>query len=215
MTALAASSPASSLRANLSTVNSTRASRAVATAPKLRYIVVILAGIFAILGGQLLLSIAVSGAAYEISGLKAQVRGSHQQLQIVAEEISALTAPDTLAGLATSMGMVEDNNPAYLRLSDATVIGEAVAAASSDSTTVFTVTAGTEVHTPPPIVNAVYDSVTQAAALEVLAQDDLVALTAEATAVAEASSSVVVSPAMVTTEPAVRFGGTIPSPTTR
>lgn len=215
MTALAASSPASSLRANLSTVNSTRASRAVATAPKLRYIVVILAGIFAILGGQLLLSIAVSGAAYEISGLKAQVRGSHQQLQIVAEEISALTAPDTLAGLATSMGMVEDNNPAYLRLSDATVIGEAVAAASSDSTTVFTVTAGTEVHTRPPIVNAVYDSVTHAAALEDPAQDDFVALTAEATAVAEASSSVVVSPAMVTTEPTVRFGGTIPSPTTR
>ena len=211
MTALANSS----LRANISTVNSTRASRAVAAAPKLRYIVVILAGIFAILGGQLLLSIAVSGAAYEISGLKAQVRGSHQQLQIVAEDISALTAPDTLAGLATSMGMVEDNNPAYLRLSDATVIGEALAAASSDSTTVFTVTAGTEVHTRPPIVNAVYDSVTHAAALEDPAQDDFVALTAEATAVAEASSSVVVSPAMVTTEPTVRFGGTIPSPTTR
>ena len=215
MTALAASSPASSLRANLSTVNSTRASRAVAAAPKLRYVVVILAGIFAIFGGQLLLSIAVSGAAYEISGLKAQVRGSHQQLQIVAEDISALTAHDTLAGLATSMGMVEDNNPAYLRLSDATVIGEALAAASSDSTTVFTVTAGTEVHTRPPIVNAVYDSVTHAAALEDPAQDDFAALTAEATAVAEASSSVVVSPAMVTTEPTVRFGGTIPSPTTR
>jgi len=57
MTALATSS----LRANISTVNSTRASRAVAAAPKLRYVVVILAGIFAIFGGQLLLSIAVSG----------------------------------------------------------------------------------------------------------------------------------------------------------
>jgi hypothetical protein len=124
--------------------------------PKLRYIVVLLAGIFGILGGQLLLSIAVSGGAYEIASLKSDLRGSQQEQQIVGEEISALVAPDTLATLAGSMGMVPDNNPAYIRVSDGAIVGEALPAEASTSGQVFTVTAGTESLVPPRIVEDVF-----------------------------------------------------------
>ncbi len=111
MTALAISSAGAPRAKKLQVAPSTRQKTAANAVPKLRYIVVLLAGIFAILGGQLLLSIAVSGGAYEIASLKSDLRGSHQQQQIVGEEISALVAPDTLATLAGSMGMVPDNNP--------------------------------------------------------------------------------------------------------
>lgn len=218
MSALAHSLSVPRVGSPLRAVASTRPRSLTAAAPKLRYIVVILSGIFAILGGQLMLSIAVSGGAYEISGLKAEVRDSHQQLQIVAEDIGALTAPDTLATLASSMGMVEDNNPAYLRLSDATVIGEAIPASLSNSRSVVSVTAGTEVIAPPAIIAAVYDSVSQAAAPEATSLDELAMLTQEAGATVTPVSSApaaTVSTAMVMTQPPVRFGGTIPSPTTR
>lgn len=218
MSAIAHSLSAPRVAAQPRAVASTRPTSLTAAVPKLRYIVVILSGIFAILGGQLMLSIAVSGGAYEISGLKGDVRDSHQQLQIVAEDIGALTAPDTLATLASSMGMVEDNNPAYLRLSDASVIGEAIPASLSNSRSVVSVTNGTEVIAPPAIIAAVYDSVSQAAALEATSVDELEMLTQEASATVNPVSSdatATVSTAMVRTEPAVRFGGTIASPTTR
>jgi hypothetical protein len=114
MTARVAISAASRRRSPVTAAPTTRQETSTTTAPKLRYIVVTLAGIFAILGGQLLLSISVSSGAYEISSLKGEMRQSEQSLQIVAEEIGALTAPDTLASLAGSMGMVEDNNPAIV-----------------------------------------------------------------------------------------------------
>lgn len=188
-----------------------------AAVPKLRYIVVVLAGIFAILGIQLLLSIAVSGGAYEIAGLKADVRKSQQELQIVAEDISALTAPNTLAGLASAMGMVADNTPAYLRLSDGQVVGEAQPAAGSSSLLLYPVTAGTEAPTRPAIVDEVMlhvsmASATEAAALEALEEDQLAAQTPVAVAQAAPTPT---ATAVVAEAPRPRYGGTIPSPQTR
>lgn len=183
--------------------------------PKMRYAVATLAGIFAILGGQLLLSISVSSGAYTIAGLKSDVRTSEQSLQIVAEDIGALTAPDTLASLAGSMGMVEDNNPAYLRISDGTVLGEAAPADMASETPVYTVTAGTEDRVPPRIVHDVYAVLTAQVTPEVSAEEALLAATVP---VAQDAMSAVVSSAMVKTATPVAvgtFGGSIPSPTTR
>ncbi len=213
MTALAYSTgrpvAASRPRATSSTRQKTRAD----AVPKLRYIVVLLAGIFAILGGQLLLSIAVSGGAYEIASLKSDVRGSEQQLQIVGEEISALVAPDTLATLAGSMGMVPDNNPAYLRVSDGAVVGEAIPADGMSGTHVYAVTAGTETIVSPAIVEDVFLTIAQSQALEADAADVLAAPQEEA---AFATEPTPVMTTVATTEaPAPRFGGSIPSPVTR
>lgn len=190
----------------------TRQGLATPAAPKLRYIVVTLLGIFAILAVQLMLSIALSGGAYEIASLKGEMRQTEQKRQMVAEDINALIAPDTLAGLATSMGMVADNNPAYLRLSDSSVVGEAKPASEGSGSGVYPVTAGSETVTPPAIIAAVYESVTAPAEVIPEVSEELAAT--EIPSVAPSASTVSVTPA--TPAPtAPRFGGSIPSPTTR
>jgi hypothetical protein len=213
MTAVATTPTQAPRAAKLTGTRSTRQKTKAAAVPKLRYIVVLLAGIFAILGGQLLLSIAVSGGAYEIASLKSELRGSHQQQQIVGEEISALVAPDTLATLAGSMGMVPDNNPAYIRVSNGAIVGEATPAEASTSGQIYAVTAGTETITPPAIVEDVFVTISTAAALEAEAADVLSAQPEEV------STPDGVEPVMqsvsVTETPAPRFGGSIPSPVTR
>lgn len=213
MTALAHSVGSAPRATKPRAVSSTRQKARADAVPKLRYIVVLLAGIFSILGGQLLLSIAVSGGAYEIASLKTDLRGSQQQQQIVGEEISALVAPDTLATLAGSMGMVPDNNPAYIRVSDGAVVGEAIPAEASVSGQVFAVTAGTESVVAPEIVEDVFLTISTATALEADVADVLAPHTAEvdASQTAQPTASLVVA----TEPPAPRFGGSIPSPVTR
>lgn len=213
MTALAHSVGSAPRATKPRAVSSTRQKARADAVPKLRYIVVLLAGIFSILGGQLLLSIAVSGGAYEIASLKTDLRGSQQQQQIVGEEISALVAPDTLATLAGSMGMVPDNNPAYIRVSDGAVVGEAIPAEASASGQVFAVTAGTESVVAPEIVEDVFLTISTATALEADVTDVLAPDTAEvdSSQTAQPTASLVVA----TEPPAPRFGGSIPSPVTR
>lgn len=222
MTALAfpLSGPASAQRPR--PVASTRPRTDAKAVPKLRYIVVLLAGIFAILGGQLLLSIAVSGGAYEIASLKSQVRQSEQKLQIVGEEISALNAPDTLATLAGSMGMIADNNPAYVRLSDGAVVGEASPAEAHSSGQVYAVTAGTESLVQPDIVTEVFATISQTQALEAEASLALEAAAQAAATAVEAPAPAQSTPAVTTNAPTAvapeapvkRFGGSLPSPVT-
>jgi len=211
MTALAYPAPHKATAPKLRAVSSTRQKPSSAPVPKLRYIVVTLVGIFAILGAQLMLSIAVSGGAYEIASLKGEVRQSQQQLQVVAEDINALTAPDTLATLAASMGMVADNNPAYLRLSDATVLGQAVPASSNQSAMVYSVTAGTETLVAPDIVQTVQQSVLSQVAVETPVTDPFMVAEPVAPPVVTAAS---VNP-VTAIETTPRFGGSLPSPTTR
>jgi hypothetical protein len=183
-------------------------------APKLRYIVVTLMGIFAILAVQLMLSIALSGGAYEIASLKGEMRQTEQERQMVAEDINALVAPDTLAGLATSMGMVADNNPAYLRLSDSSVVGEAEPASAGSGSAVYPVTAGSETVSPPAIIAAVFESVTTPL---VVPEEELVE-SAPSVGLKSVDAPTVSSPVSAPSTPATttpRFGGTIPSPSTR
>lgn len=198
-------------KARESAARPTRQGLGTPAAPKLRYIVVTLMGIFAILAVQLMLSIALSGGAYEIASLKGEMRQTEQKRQMVAEDINALIAPDTLAGLATSMGMVADNNPAYLRLSDSTVVGEAEPASADSGTAVYPVTAGSETVTPPAIIAAVYESVTAPQEAPTETVDESATTQVPSASVTPAPTPVVVTPAPT----APRFGGSIPSPTTR
>lgn len=198
-------------RARESATRPTRQGLGTPAAPKLRYIVVTLMGIFAILAVQLMLSIALSGGAYEIASLKGEMRQTEQKRQMVAEDINALIAPDTLAGLATSMGMVADNNPAYLRLSDSSVVGEAEPASADSGTAVYPVTAGSETVTPPAIIAAVYESVTAPQEVTTETVDE-----SAASQVPSVSATPIPAPVVATPAPtAPRFGGSIPSPTTR
>ncbi|MDR9396351.1 hypothetical protein [Pontimonas sp.] len=112
-----------------------------ASPPKLRYVLGTLAGIFAVLMGQLGLSIALGSGAYEIRDLERQLAERNRDLSIVSEEIGAMQDPQTLAQLAVTLGMVDSADPAYLRLSDSQVLGSG-GAARAGSTSLVSVAPG-------------------------------------------------------------------------
>lgn len=186
-----------------------------ATPPKLSYVIATLVGIFAILAGQLMLSIALGNGAYAIQDLERQLAERNRDLSIVTEEIGAMQDPQTLATLAVSLGMVDDGDPAYLRLSDAQVLGSGEPAMAG-STNVVAVVPGeavvdvTAVASTMAIQGAEGESMTAFAALT----DDTSEVTSAAVATLEGVDSAV---PVVITEPAPAaktFGGDLPSPTT-
>ncbi len=117
------------------------------------------------------------------------------------------------------MGMVADNNPAYLKLSTGEVVGEAVPASGNGSFLMYAVTGGGDTPVTPAIIEGVLRSVALAeAAIEenepVESAEVVVApeqTTPVATTVAAPTQPVTQTPAA----PVKRFGGSIPSPVTR
>ena len=212
MSALTASiAPASRKAPSLKAVARSRA----ATPPKLSYVIATLVGIFAILTGQLMLSIALGNGAYAIQDLERQLAERNRDLSIVTEEIGAMQDPQTLATLAVSLGMVDDGDPAYLRLSDAQVLGSGEPA-EAGSTSVVSVVPGeatvdvTAVASTMAIQSAEGESMTAFAGLT----DDTSEVTSAAVAILEGVDSAV---PVVVNEPAPAaktFGGDLPSPTT-
>lgn len=100
--------------------------------PRAVYALVIVAGLFAILVAQLLLSIVVSEGAYQISGLQQEQRELARDQQVVSEQLQVLESPQHLAANAETLGMVSNSSTAYLRLADGAVLGSPVAAKASD-----------------------------------------------------------------------------------
>ena len=186
-----------------------------ASPPKLRYVVATLAGIFAILIGQLGLSIALGSGAYELRDLERQLAERNRDLSIVSEEIGALQDPQTLAQLAVTLGMVDDGDPAYLRLSDAQVIGS-TEPASSTGTSLVAVVPGE----PTESAIAAARSVVSQPAPQGESLPAFASLEDNTGEVAAAPDSLEGLPALVPADeftPATQpvFGGDLPAPTTR
>jgi hypothetical protein len=99
--------------------------------PRTVYAAVTVAGLFAILIAQLLLSIAVSDGAYRIAALQGVQRELSRDQQTLTEQLHVLQSPQHLAANAQALGMVANSSTAFLRLSDGAVIGTAVAATAS------------------------------------------------------------------------------------
>jgi len=100
-------------------------------APRISYAVASLLGIFAILGGQLGLSIVLSDGAYRILTLERELVDRTRDLDIVSEDIGHMHDPQAVASLAVAMGMVQSGDASYLRLSDRAVIGASVPAGTN------------------------------------------------------------------------------------
>ncbi len=96
--------------------------------PRLLAAIVTVGGLFAILTAQLLLAIATSDGAYQISTLQAQQNELARDEQVLLEQLQVLGAPQHLAAEAQAMGMVRGSSAAYLRLADGAVLGAPVAA---------------------------------------------------------------------------------------
>lgn len=91
--------------------------------PKLAYAMVIIAGLFAVLVSQLLLSIALADGAYEIAALQAEQKELNRDEQIATEALDVLNSPQNLAARAESLGMVANDSAVYLDLASGTVKG--------------------------------------------------------------------------------------------
>lgn len=100
--------------------------------PRAVYALVTVAGLFAILLAQLLLSIVVSDGAYQISRLQQQQTELARDQQSLTEELQVLESPQHLAANAESLGMVSNSSTAYLRLADGAILGAPAAAKSTD-----------------------------------------------------------------------------------
>ncbi|PWB96560.1 hypothetical protein [Homoserinimonas hongtaonis] len=91
--------------------------------PKLAYAIVIVAGLFAVLVSQLLLSIALADGAYEIAALQAEQKELNRDEQIATEALDVLNSPQNLAARAESLGMVSNDSAVYLDLASGAVKG--------------------------------------------------------------------------------------------
>ncbi len=81
----------------------------------------IVLGIFAT---QLGLSIAVSEGAYEARALELEHRDLARVERVLSQNVDRLASPQNLAENAAALGMVQNSNPATLRLSDSVVMGD-------------------------------------------------------------------------------------------
>jgi hypothetical protein len=91
--------------------------------PRAVYAGVVVGGLGALMLGQLMLSIALSDGAYTIDSLQATQKEQARQVQQLTEDLGRLSSPQNLAENAEALGMVQNANPVWLRMSDGAVIG--------------------------------------------------------------------------------------------
>ena len=79
--------------------------------------------ILAILAAQLGLSIALSQGAYEKRALEIEKRDLGRVERLLSQNVDKLSSPQNLAENAAGLGMVQNVQPATLRLSDGAILG--------------------------------------------------------------------------------------------
>lgn len=80
---------------------------------------------------QLGLSIAVSQGAYELRSLSVEQRDLERVDRLLTQNLDKLSSPQNLAENAVKLGMVQNANPATIRLSDGKVQGSLKSSTSS------------------------------------------------------------------------------------
>lgn len=80
--------------------------------------------VLGILAVQLGLSIAVSQGAYEVRALEIEQRDLGRVERLLTQNVDKLASPQNLAESAAALGMVQNVQPATLRLSDGAILGE-------------------------------------------------------------------------------------------
>ncbi|GAA3775118.1 hypothetical protein GCM10022240_28530 [Microbacterium kribbense] len=91
--------------------------------PRLAYGVVAVLGALSIVGAQMAISVMSTQSSYELAALTTQQRQLTWQKQILHDEVAGLGSPQYLAANASALGMVINQSPSYLRLSDGKILG--------------------------------------------------------------------------------------------
>jgi hypothetical protein len=116
--------------------------RAMVTA---RNITIIILAFIAIFVGRLLISVATDANAYAIAEKSQLSQNLTRDAQFLQEQLNVLNSPQNLSAVATQLGMISNSNPAYLRISDGKMWGNAqvVSSGLDDRTTIANVLLGT------------------------------------------------------------------------
>ena len=186
--------------------------------PKLAYAAVVVVGVFSIVVAQLMLSIALSNGAYEIESLQSQQKEVDRTNSALSEQLDGLSAPQSLAASAESLGMVANVHPAYLRLSDGAVLGTPQTASGASGS----LTGGQPSLVPNALTAAAAASAATASAATApttgapapTAGTPAPAASPAASAKAGASAAAAGAPAAAQGSAAVAWQGQLPSPTT-
>lgn len=101
--------------------------------PKLLYGIVAVLGAFLIAGAQMALSIMTTQGSYELAALTEEQSNLTYQKQILYDDVAGLSSPQYLAANAAALGMVIDESPSYLRLSDGALLGAGEVSLGSSS----------------------------------------------------------------------------------
>jgi hypothetical protein len=91
--------------------------------PRRLFGIVAVTGAVVIVLAQMGFSILTTQSSFEIASLTQQQRDLTYQKQILFDETAGLNSPQYLAANAAALGMVIDESPTYLRLSDGAVVG--------------------------------------------------------------------------------------------
>ncbi|SDO60547.1 hypothetical protein SAMN04487848_1678 [Microbacterium sp. ru370.1] len=102
-------------------------------APRRLFGVIAVGGAVVIVLVQMGLGILTTQSSFEIAALTQQQRDLTYQKQILNDESAGLSSPQYLAANAAALGMVIDESPTYLRLSDGAVIGSGKPADTASS----------------------------------------------------------------------------------
>jgi hypothetical protein len=83
----------------------------------------------------MILSVMSTQSSYELARLGSQHHELTLQKQVLGDELAGLSSPQYLAANASALGMVVDETPSYLRLSDGKILGSQKAASSKSAIT--------------------------------------------------------------------------------
>jgi len=106
-----------------STLSTSSTSSRVRRRPRAFFAIVTAGVLFGVMVAQMLLSVALESGAYEISHLQSANKEASRSFSQMSQDIDRLSSPQHLALNAEALGMLSNNTPAYLRLSDGAVLG--------------------------------------------------------------------------------------------
>ena len=101
--------------------------------PKVVYAIVAVAGAVAIGAAQMALSVLTTQGSYQIADLTSQQRQLDWEKQMLYDDVAGLSSPQYLAANASALGMVINESPSYLRLSDGAILGASQVAVGASS----------------------------------------------------------------------------------
>lgn len=107
--------------------------RQVQRAPRVPFLALVAAVLLTGVVGLLVFNTHMQQTSFQATALEARATTLHAQEQALRMELDTLRDPQRVAQRARALGMVPMVNPAFLQVSDGTVLGDAVPAAATDA----------------------------------------------------------------------------------